>query len=120
MTAPIYGDWIAHNATPDSTCPPDAVGKRGQWQGEDERRCDMIDMLPRSFDELWHWNYVIAYRVLIEPVRGVETLWREDDGWADCDYGKSTHTLRLPTLDGALIPGEYTGPGGVITVTEVR
>jgi len=113
MTAPKYGPWQAHNATPDSTCPPDAVGKAGRVisaNGEHETP-DMSGL------RLWASDTgippIVAWQALIEPVRGEVVKHVAVKG------GFVTHTLRLPTLDGALIPGEYIGPDGATIVVGV-
>ena len=69
-----------------------------------------------SFD----WANKIAFRRVKEPVRGevVLTGWCYDNG-DGVVFGRGvksniTHRLTLPTEDGALICGEYVGPGGAV------
>jgi hypothetical protein len=33
-------------------------------------------------------------------------------------YGVDTHRLTLPTIDGKLTPGKYTGPDGAVVTVE--
>lgn len=108
MTAPIYGPWIAHNATPDSTCPPDAVGKRGQLQRTGESRLSAENKSPRKFSE-YLWNtvpmadcQVAAYRLLQEPVRGKIIQYLAQD-----PNRNDTHIASFPTLDGSLVCGRF-------------
>ena len=71
------------------------------------------------------WNRsIIAFRRVKEPVRGEMVLYARDYGIGS--YGASTsheprdtHRLTLPTDDGALICGEYVGPGGAVVKVEM-
>lgn len=116
MTEHKYGPWQAHNATPDSTCPPDAAGKRGQWQMACETRIDAEKRPIEDFDAL-RWDRfgggdIAAYRILQEPVRGEVVLYGQ---WFVACLGRvtlskglnDTHCLVLPTLDGSLVCGRF-------------
>lgn len=129
MTAPIYGPWQAHNAMPDSTCPPDAVGRRVQVQTFEARRVDAVSHDPR-YANSWDWadtgvqDPIIAYRILIEPVLGeiVLTGYMARAGRLiieEANAGWHTLTITMPTINNALIPGEYIGPDGATIVVGV-
>ena len=80
-----------------------------------------------NFWGYWCWThhdcdpqYIIAYRRIKDPVRGDVVLsgWC-NDGHRGVFFGNGpnphdTHRLTLPTEDGALICGEYVGPGGAV------
>ena len=69
-----------------------------------------------SLANVFIWDAtIIAYRRVKEPVRGEVSV--------TCDINSlthsgvvvaNTHRLTLPTEDGALICGEYVGPGGAV------
>ena len=73
---------------------------------------------------LLSWNLIIAFRRVIEPVRGDVVLTGNQGriGWifSSQDYdGLDTHGITFPTIDGKLIPGKYTGPDGAVIIVEV-
>jgi hypothetical protein len=71
------------------------------------------------------WNDgIIAFRRVIEPVRGEVVLTGNQGriGWtfSSQDYNElDTHRLTLPTINGKLTPGKYTGPDGAVVTVEV-
>ena len=73
-----------------------------------------------ALDGNFIWNKrIIAFRRVKEPVRGEVVLgW---DGLTACKgvHKRDTHRLTLPTDDGALICGEYVGPGGAVVKIEM-
>lgn len=111
-----FGPWIIHNATPDSTCPPDAVGKRGRVQLASETRLEVEKQGTVRLEKLrWHltsaFHPVVAWQALIEPVRGEVVLggvMEEDGDWVFCSYETSgVVDITLPTLDGALVCARF-------------
>lgn len=119
MTAePKYGPWIAWNATPDSTCPPDAVGKAGEVDCLGSIGTYSRVKVKDLASVFWTSENVLRYRVMIEPVRGEVVFHGLIHGWTVAMLEADTHTLRLPTVDGALIPGTYTGPDGAVIKVE--
>jgi hypothetical protein len=72
----------------------------------------------------WAWKNIIAFRRVIEPVRGEVVLTGNQGriGWifSSQDYDEFyTHSVTLPTIEGKLIPGKYTGPDGAVLTVEV-
>ena len=112
-----FGPWIAWNATRGSTCPPDAVGKRVEfdWLSSSGYRRDVNDA--NRID--WTNINLLRYRVLIEPVRGEIVLRSNNGDWWGIGAEAAAFTLTLPTDDGAPIPGTYTGPDGAVIKVEV-
>lgn len=118
MTAEYqFGPWLAWNATDKSTCPADAMGKRVEfdWLSSSGYRRDVNDA--NRID--WTNINLLRYRVMIEPERGEVVKYVDDQllFYFQPDEA-STHRLTLPTLDGALIPGTYTGPDGAVIKVE--
>ena len=66
---------------------------------------------------------VLTVRAKPQPVRGevVVTGWVDETGsiFSDLAMGKDTHRLTLPTIDGALIAGEYRDDAGNVIKLEV-
>ena len=62
---------------------------------------------------------IIAFRRVKEPVRGDVVMTGCKAIYTDMPSKYDTHRLTLPTEDGALIAGEYIGPGGAVVKVEV-
>jgi hypothetical protein len=106
------------------------------WNGKGEPPTDLVQV---HFDgetrksseenvaedaEMFDWDFIIAFRRVIEPVRGevVLTGYHKTVGcvFSSQNYdGLDTHRLTLPTIDGKLTSGKYTGPDGAVVTVEV-
>ena len=93
---------------------------------EMSRACAEITQ-PSKF---WEWEKlpddprrIIAFRRVKDPVRGEVVITGVHEKLATVfgrfDHG-DTHQLTLPTDDGALICGEYVGPGGAVVKVDRR
>ena len=73
------------------------------------------DLLDPSFDEI---TYV--YRAKPQPVRGEIVMFgAADNCFTNIQYDWMPHRLTLPTIDGALIAGEYRDDAGNVIKLEV-
>jgi hypothetical protein len=98
------------------------------YRDKNQAQAEMAETYDTS---MLDWNFhktsgarIIAFRRVIEPVRGEVVLTGNQGriGWIfssqDCDEFV-THRLTLPTINGNLPPGKYTGPDGAVIIVEV-
>ena len=92
------------------------TGRVQVWpDGRTKHQAENLSVQPAR-DYRWG-EYIIAFRRVKEPVRGeVVLIGLPSISWCfnTCGDGSDTHQLTLPTDDGALICGEYVGPGGAV------
>jgi hypothetical protein len=98
------------------------------YRDKNQAQAEMAETYDTSMLD-WHFHktsgaHIIAFRRVIEPVRGDVVLTGADfgDGFLFAvggRYGVDTHRLTLPTIDGKLTPGKYTGPDGAVVTVEV-
>ena len=112
-----FGDWEIWNGKGD--LPTGLV--QAHWQHQDRKEAERN---APNYAGIHSWGYIIAFRRVIEPVRGEVVLTGNQGriGWifSSQDYdGLNTHSVTLPTIEGKLILGKYTGPDGAVVTVEV-
>jgi hypothetical protein len=112
-----FGDWEIWNGQPVPTDRKLALWFVGMTRQEAN---EIAPWDARSIQ--WH-DGIIAFRRVIEPVRGEVVMTGYSNGiqyWFSSDGGiNNAHRLTLPTTNGELTPGKYTGPDGAVIIVEV-
>ena len=119
ITTP-WGPWIAFN--PGDTPPADDAIIQVQF--DYNARLDVVNSAHTMAGDI-SWDFVgrgdiIAYRAKPQPVRGGVVFHIDDDmGVSKEGSDHDTHRLPLPTIDGALVAGEFRDDAGNMIKLEV-
>ena len=114
---PQFGEWEIWNN--DRDLPSGRVQVQGKLQtredAENSSHGEAINFV---------WSIIIAFRRVIELVRGEMVLCGMSRGLgleffrSESLLNAATHRITLPTIDGKLATGEYTGPDGSVIKIE--
>jgi len=116
-----FGEWEIWNGNGE---PPTGLV---QIHCGDQTRTDALD---NDVRDDWNWCKgpsgpdIIAFRRVIEPVRGKVVLNGMSRGLgleffrSESILNAVNHRLTLPTIDGKLVTGKYTGPDGSVIKIE--
>jgi len=112
-----FGDWKIWNGKGD--LPTGLV--QAHWQHQDRKEAERN---APNYAGIHSWGYIIAFRRVIESVQGELVLvgYQERSSWFFASEDRSvidSHRITLPTIDGKLTPGKYTGPDGAVVTVEV-
>jgi hypothetical protein len=118
-----FGDWEIWNGNGKPPTGLVQVQRANQTRLDSEAGIKPIPANSFIWFGAWPTATIIAFRRVIEPVRGEVMLYVGDGTGFGLVFGSTkasgdTLRLALPTINGKLVTGKYTGPDGAVVTVE--